>query len=505
MTGRVILDKGKLTAVISYKEDGKPKQAWRRLNIDTNSSKRLIDKRLREVVNEFEHEFKTKVCKSIQEQMNAEKRTFGVWVWDWLGIWKPRIGVATYSTYRRRVKIIADYFEKLGILLVDLTPMDIQSYYKFLLDSGKTTMEAEHHHVNIHKALQVAFKMGLIQSNPASRVERPKSPKYNAKFYTIEQIRALFEAIKGSKFELLIIITLVYGLRRSEVLGIKWSAIDFDKDTLAITHSVIQTEYNGKLEVIRKDKMKNQSSRRTLPLLPFVKELLLAEKAWQERNKALYKAGYNMKFADYVFVDDLGNLARPQTVSDNFQRLLVRNGLPRIRFHELRHSCASLLLACGVSMKEIQDWLGHSTFTTTADIYSHLDFQSKVGTGDIMSRLFGGKPVDIKSQSDTDVRKGLERIFYSAAEVREANINDERNSEWDCIEGGTDDAEVVYSVDDGEDDTVPFDPPYTDTSVYDEFKRVQAEMARLGFSSMGEYLEYIASMAQRMGKVGGVV
>ena len=123
--------------------------------------------------------------------------------------------------------------------------------------------------------------------------------------------------------------------------------------------------------------MKTKSSYRTLPLIPQVEEALLKEKKRQEEMRKAFKGAYNKKHTEYVCVDSLGNLIRPDYVSDHFRILLRLNNLKRIRFHDLRHSCASLLLAQGIPMKMIQDWLGHSDMGTTANIYSHIDSESK--------------------------------------------------------------------------------------------------------------------------------
>ena len=110
--------------------------------------------------------------------------------------------------------------------------------------------------------------------------------------------------------------------------------------------------------------------------------------------RKLFKRSYCTDYLDYVCVDEMGKLFRPNYVTDHFKLLLQRNGLRQIRFHDLRHSCASLLLSQGIAMKQIQDWLGHSTFATTADIYSHLDFNSKQESAAAIAHAFESKPTE---------------------------------------------------------------------------------------------------------------
>lgn len=133
-------------------------------------------------------------------------------------------------------------------------------------------------------------------------------------------------------------------------------------------------EHNGPVGY---DVMKTKSSYRTLPLLPFIEEELLKKKDFQAEMKKVFRKGYNTDYEDYVCVDATGKLYNPDFITEHFNTLLERNGMRHIRFHELRHSCASLLLAKHIPMKMIQDWLGHSDIQTTANIYSHLDTGSK--------------------------------------------------------------------------------------------------------------------------------
>lgn len=130
--------------------------------------------------------------------------------------------------------------------------------------------------------------------------------------------------------------------------------------------------------------MKTKRMMRTLPLVPEFKDKLLSLKAQQEEYRQVCGKCYNKKYLDYICVDEMGTLISPHYLTSAFPKLLEKNGLRKIRFHDLRHSCASLLLANGVSMKQIQEWLGHSDFSTTANVYAHLDFNSKLSSADAM-------------------------------------------------------------------------------------------------------------------------
>ena len=143
---------------------------------------------------------------------------------------------------------------------------------------------------------------------------------------------------------------------------------------------------DGKYQIVAKDRTKTKSSMRSLPLVADFESYLLGLKDRQEENKRLCGKSYNYDYDGYIYVDDMGNLTKPGYVTQHFGIVLSKNSLPKIRFHDLRHSCASLLLANGVSLKEIQEWLGHSNFATTADLYAHLDKSAKTGTANAMMK-----------------------------------------------------------------------------------------------------------------------
>lgn len=200
-------------------------------------------------------------------------------------------------------------------------------------------------------------------------------------------LEKLFEVSKGSAIELHILIASYYGFRRSETCALKWSAIDFVNHTITVSHTVTQCNVDGKYQLVQKDRTKNKSSYRTLPLIPKIEQELLALKIKQENQKKIFGNCYKNKDG-YILVDDEGKIILPDRVTRTLDKLLKKNNLKKIRFHDLRHSCASLLLANNISMKEIQQWLGHSNFSTTANIYSHLDSKSKLNSANVISNVF---------------------------------------------------------------------------------------------------------------------
>ena len=320
--------------------------------------------------------------------------TFSDYLSQWLNLMKNSVEISTYSGYVANIeKRIIPYFNEFHpyLLLCDVTPKHIQEYYTFEMEErGVSANTVIHRHANIRKALQYAYKMGIINSNPADKIQRPKKSKYIGKYYNEDELTTLFEIVKGDYLELAVILASFYGLRRSEVIGLKWSAIDFKNKTITISHTVTQATIDGKCMVIKKDSTKSKSSFRTLPLVPRFEELLYRLKTQQEENRSLCGNAYNTEYTEYVYVNELGELIKPNYITQRFPEFLVKNNLKRIRFHDLRHSCASLLYANGVGLKDIQEWLGHSDISTTANIYTHMDFKSKIASANAIMGVYNG-------------------------------------------------------------------------------------------------------------------
>lgn len=231
-----------------------------------------------------------------------------------------------------------------------------------------------------------AMKTDMVPQNVAMKVDRPRKNSYQPTFLDAEEMQHLFKVVKGTRLELPVLVAAFYGLRRDEVLGLKWDAIDFNRGTLTIKRTVTQTKIDGKYQVIEQDSAKTKSSLRTLPLVGSFKEYFMEVKKAQELNKKGCGNCYNYDYDGYVFVDEMGDRMKPDYLTNFFPEYIQKHGMKKMRFHDLRHSCASLLLANGVPLKQIQEWLGHSDFSTTANIYAHLDYTSKISSAEAMEK-----------------------------------------------------------------------------------------------------------------------
>lgn len=390
ITGHLQEKKGRYYMVLNLRDhDGAWRPKWKATGLTVKGNKKRAEQMLR---------------LAIQQQEDLVNRAVGLadtilfsdFLKNWLEILKNNIEETTYGGYRTVIyKIVCPYFQDKNLTLrqIEDNPQHIQDYYRYLMDvRGVKATTVHRHHANIRKALQYAVKTNLILSNPADKVDKPKKQFYHASFYTDEQLSELFEKAQGSKLYLAILVTSYYGLRRGETLGLKWSAIDFKNKVISICHTLTTAiDENGKEKLIQKDRTKNTASYRSLPLMPEIEEALLRKKAETAHYRKFCGRSYNKEFAEYIFVDELGCVINPCLLTRNFPVLLEKHGLKRIRFHDLRHSCASLLLKHGVSMKAIQEWLGHSNFSTTANTYAHLDVNSKKESADAVINAFSKK------------------------------------------------------------------------------------------------------------------
>lgn len=390
MKASIQLKKGLYYVVISYKDNlGNHKTKWVSTGLKEGTGKRKLEEVRKSILADFGEAYNRVLYAPTPDQNGIvinPKYEFTEYLDMWLEMIRPTIAFTTFKGYAKNLRRIKRYFAGYHLLLNEVKPVHILNFYTYLYQDGLSTNSVIHIHTNLNKALQNAVKIGLINVNPMDYVDRPKYHKYEATFYNKDELNNLLQVFNGDRMELCVNIAVYYGLRRSEILGLKWDAIDFDKKTIMIKHKVINDYRDGGEVLICEDKLKNNSSYRTLPLIPQIEEMLLAEKERQKHFEELLQSGYDTQYNDYVCRDAFGKLITPGFVTNHFTYMIKKHKLEPIRFHDLRHSCASLLLANGVSMKEIQEWLGHSTYNVTANFYSHLDYTAKIASANAISK-----------------------------------------------------------------------------------------------------------------------
>ena len=345
ITGSLQQKNGYYYAVLYLKVDGKRKCKWIPTKLPVNgTSNRKAQKAFDEIRIEYERE-QEEIQRKEAELAKLTKNThpdallpFTDYIEKWLNSARPSLATTTYQSYSNMIKArILPYFKPLDLKLQEVTPQHIEDFYQTILDDNCTTNTVIHYHSILRKAMQVAVKKDIILKNPVDKVQRPKKNVYHGNFYTEDEMLTLFDAVSGDPLELCVKIAAYYGLRRCEVLGLRWDAIDLERKTISIKHKVIEAEVDGKFRPVGEDVLKTKSSFRTLPLIPAVEKLLLEEKEKQEMFRRLFKKSYCRDYLDYICVDQTGKLLRPNYVTEHFTWLIQKYDLKKIRFHDLRH------------------------------------------------------------------------------------------------------------------------------------------------------------------------
>lgn len=382
--------KGRLYAVMQVKKDETTKPVWRALGLPEGANKTKVNKAFREVVAQYEQEF-------WEEQERGGRPPADIPVYDYLVSYlkrvEPELQKNTIVSYRSMTNgKIRRYFQRRPQLTVgNLKPQDIQDFYQSLFADGVVANTVIHYHALLRRAFQQAFKEERIDANPFDRVGRPKKNKFHGENYTQEELLTLLHLARGDVIYPAILLAGAMGLRRSEALGVRWSRIDWEKRTVLLDTKIVEYRENGKKKVEPVEEMKNKSSRRTLPLPDPVVEMLQVQKEHREVYRKMFQGSYSTQYLDYVCVNQLGELLRPSYVTDHFRELLEKYGLRHIRFHDLRHTFASLLINQDVPLINVSNFLGHSDLSTTANIYAHLDKASKQASAAVISDILQGE------------------------------------------------------------------------------------------------------------------
>ena len=380
MTGSLTVKNGKYYAVLNVYENGKRKKKWISTDLPEKGNKRKAEQFIREKLAEY-------------ERMEGIVRS-DVRFSDYVRMWLEQIARTVDPVTMQGYQVTADghilpYFDEKKIALANIDCKVLQQYIDLkqrcgrLDGKGGLSPKSLRAHKNIiSQALDMAVKNKLIPSNPFQFVVLPPLVRYESTFYNDKQLKELFAALHDDPIYPLVKITALYGLRRSELLGLQWDSIDFEGKTMTIRHTVAKVT-----DVVAKDKTKNASSRRTFPLTAESLEIFKQAKCQEEQNRIAFGSEYHGN--NYVFKWADGHPYSPDYVSHRFNDLLKKHNLPHIRFHELRHSCASMLIAMGWSLKDVQEWLGHADIQMTANIYSHLDIARKANIAASLADKFG--------------------------------------------------------------------------------------------------------------------
>ncbi len=380
ITGSIQVNRGILVMVINegYDAEGKRNRWSRSTGLKEKGNRRKASSMLEELLDELRAKHAEQEADSAQCGIEQEETPYYVVVQDWFAYNETQVGANTHDKYKYAAKHVIDYFKELGTTVQALSSEEIAKYFVFkqkgdpenkIKALGARTLAA--HKTVINGSLEYAMTISkAITENPAIVVKAPRKGTRLPSFYSQDQINAVFKKVQNEAIAAVVILTATFGFRRQEVLGLRWTSVDFTRNMITVNHTATKI---GK-KIVYENRTKSTSSLRTLKIPRHVSEFLRKLYQKQQDMQALQKKGYQDN--DYVCKWDDGRPFRPDYVSQRWRNLLVKYEMPHIRFHDIRHSAASLLLANGFSLKEIQEYLGHADIKST-QIYTHLQLSAK--------------------------------------------------------------------------------------------------------------------------------
>lgn len=335
-------------------ETGKRRQKW----LGTFATRREAEEALARVLGEVAAGTYTPPSKVTLQEFTER------WLRDYAA---PRLRATTYRSYERLIQ--NHVLPTLGLRpLSRVTAADLSRLYREKLDSGLSPRTVRYIHAVLHKLLDTAMKWGVVGRNVADAVEAPAPRRTEVRALGPEEARRLLEAAReeGPQVYAIIALALLTGGRRGEIFGLRWEDVDLDAGTLQVRQALV--EVGGKRVM---SEPKTAAGRRRVEIPPLAVDALRRHKAAQAERRLLLGPDYDDR--DLVFATDFGKPLHPHNwVQRTFRRLLERAGLPHVRFHDLRHSHATLLLARGIHPRVVQERLGHANITLTLQTYSHV-------------------------------------------------------------------------------------------------------------------------------------
>lgn len=329
----------------------------------------------------------TEVKKKLKEKQSQgtlkhKSYLFQDWISDFLVNYKKNeLKATTYDTYRGHFRKHIQNSWIGNMRLENVKSGDLQKYYNQKMDEGYSSKTVRAIEVIINEALNMAFLLRMIPQNPNVLTTIPKKIKYEAKILTMDEIDIILTEAQEEELYPLIVTALYTGMRKGEIMALKWENVDFEEKIIFVKNSLCRVENENIDEKGRRHanyqimEPKTKKSIRTIPMLDEVYAALTEQKRRQEAQKEQYQDIYLDQ--GFVFADSTGNYLPQRQFMDKYHNFLKKYGITDIRFHDLRHTFATLLIESDVSMKLVQELLGHSTISTSMDIYAHVSERKK--------------------------------------------------------------------------------------------------------------------------------
>ncbi len=312
--------------------------------------------------------------------MDPRGLTVEAYLTRWLEVIKPTI---RYSTWLRHEQVVRLHLlPVLGPLALDrLTPDDVECLYAARLASGLSPQSVLHIHRTLHKALRRATRQGIVEANVVEVVDPPRVSRTEIRTLSAEEVKRFLAASRSDRLHALFVVAVTNGLRQGELLGLRWHQIDFDRRLLRVTVGAAITETGRTIA-----ETKTHRSRRPVSLTPQSHDALQRHRALQLDERDANAPGWNGD--DLVFPNRAGRLLNPANLlRRDLHPILERAGLPHMRFHNLRHTFATLALEAGIHPRVVADMLGHASVQLTLDRYSHVTESVRDDAADRIGRM----------------------------------------------------------------------------------------------------------------------
>jgi integrase len=315
----------------------------------------------------------------------GEKQTVAVYLRSWLEIVRPTVRESAWIRYEQLLRVHA--IPDIGrISLARLTPQHVQQLYADRLATGRSPTTINHLHGVLHHALEDAVRMNLVPRNVSSLTKPPRVATHEMKVYSPEEVDTLLAVAKGHRLEAMFALAVSTGMREGEIIALKWPDVDLAKGALRVRRGRQRT-LKGYID----GNPKTDSGRRTIRLTRTATDALRSHRTRQLQERL--RLGEAWEDRDLVFPSEVGRSLDGPNVLKTYYRVIKKAGLPRIRFHDLRHTAATLLLLQGVPAKVVSEMLGHANIAITLDLYSHVtpDMQEQAAAAmeDILTRRRG--------------------------------------------------------------------------------------------------------------------
>ena len=367
MKASIQVKNGFMYVVLSYKKNGRWAYKWVATGIKEKGNKKALKDKLDDYIKKYAY---------LETGEMSDDFLYSDYLREWLQIHRETIAQSSAEAYEVSAEAhIFPYFDERKIPLEAMSPKVVFDFYSYLHTKGNHRTGGGLSYASIKKissiikgSLSDACVLELIASNPAAAVKVPKGAgekQVKRAYKTAKEAQQILDAFKGHELYPIVYMTLFYGLRRSEIIGLKWENIDFDNNTFEIKSTIVRIK-----SFIHSDTPKTDDSNAVFELLPEFRDILLKLKAQAEENKKLLGSAY--KDYGYAFSRPNGEFYRPDYISNKFSAVLEKAGLPHMRFHDLRHSAASVLYDLGWDIERIKCWLRHSDIKTTSNIYLHI-------------------------------------------------------------------------------------------------------------------------------------